>query len=362
MQAIPLSPPPGNVLIIKPSAIGDVVHGLPVLNLLRRRWPEARLSWLVTPACAGILDGHPMLHEVIHFDRRAYAKAWRSWKTFKALRAFARGLRDRRFDLVIDLQGLFRSGWLAGATRAPLRVGLSDAREGARLFYTHRVPTGAGSDAGSASTDRHAIERYLCVTEALGCGREPVEFPFPTDDADRRHVAGLVPAGPYAVLMPGTNWETKRWPVERFAALVAPLRERFGLESVVAGGAGDAALAAPIEQAGAVNLAGHTTLRQLVALLERADLVVANDSGPMHVAAALGRPLVAPFGPTSPARTGPYGRMDSVIRIDIPCSPCFSRTCSHQSCLRWLGIDPVLELAEQQMAPGREREDAKPRW
>jgi lipopolysaccharide heptosyltransferase I len=348
MQPITLPAPPASILIIKPSAIGDVVHGLPILSLLRRKWPEAKISWLVTPACAGILDRHPMLHEVIHFDRRAYAKAWRNWRTFKSLRAFARGLRDRRFDLAIDLQGLLRSGWLARATRAPVRVGLSDAREGARIFYTHRVPTALGAPGG----ERHAIERYLCVTEALGCGREPVEFPFPTDDADRAHVAALLPPSPYAVLMPGTNWETKRWPVERFAALVAPLRERFGLESIVAGGPADADLAAPIECAGALNLAGKTTLRQLVALLERAAVVVANDSGPMHIAAALGRPLVAPFGPTSPVRTGPYRRMDSVIRLDIPCSPCFSRTCSHQSCLRWLETAPVLELAEQQMAAG----------
>jgi lipopolysaccharide heptosyltransferase I len=338
--------PPRNILIIKPSAIGDVVHGLPVLSLLRRKWPDARISWLVTPLCAGILEGHPMLHEVIHFDRKAYAKAWRSWRTFKSLRAFARGLRDRQFDLAIDLQGLLRSGWLARATRAPVRVGLSDAREGARLFYTHRVATAPAVP----GADRHAIDRYLCVTEALGCGCDPVEFPFPTDDADRQYVASLVPAPRYAVLMPGTNWETKRWPVERFAALVVRLRERFGLETVVAGGPADAALAAPIERAGALNLAGKTTLRQLTALLERAALVVANDSGPMHIAAALGRPLVAPFGPTSPVRTGPYRRPDSVIRLDIPCSPCFSRTCSHQSCLRWLEAGPVLELAEQQMA------------
>src|SRR5687768_4987338 len=173
MQPIHLPAPPRNVLIIKPSAIGDVVHGLPVLNLLRRRWPEAKVSWLVTPACAGILDGHPMLHEVIHFDRKAYAKVWRSWRTFKALRAFACGLRDRHFDLAIDLQGLLRSGWLAGKTRAPVRIGLSDAREGAGLFYTHRVDTRCGNvsaDTADAPPDAHAIDRYLCVTEALGCG------------------------------------------------------------------------------------------------------------------------------------------------------------------------------------------------
>jgi lipopolysaccharide heptosyltransferase I len=345
MDPIPLPAPPGHILLIKPSAVGDVVHALPVLSLLRRRWPGAKVDWLVTPACAGLLDGHPMLNEVIRFERKEYAKSWRSPRALAALFAFARGLRERRYDLVIDLQGLFRSGWLSGATKAPVRVGLGDAREGAGFFYTHSVPTGP--------KDRHAIERYLCVTEALGCGRGPVESPFATDDADRRHVTTLVPAEPYAALLPGTNWETKRWPVENFAALVGPLRERFGLATVVAGGAGEAELATAIERevgAGTViNVVGRTTLRQLTALLERAELVVANDSGPMHIAAALGRPLVTPFGPTNPVRTGPFGREGSVIRLDIACSPCYSRKCSHRSCLRWLGVGPVLALAAEQI-------------
>jgi lipopolysaccharide heptosyltransferase I len=340
MDPIILPSPPRRILIIKPSAIGDVVHALPVLGLLRRKWPAAKISWLVTPACAGLLDGHPFLHEVIRFERRQYGKSWRSPRTFAALMRFALGLRRRKFDLVIDLQGLFRSGWLAGVTRAPVRVGLSDAREGASLFYTHRVPVGGA--------EQHAIERYLCVTEALGCGRGPVEFAFSTDDADRQHIAAKTPDR-YAVLLPGANWITKRWPAENFAALVKPLQEQFGLESVIAGGPDDMELAKVIAGEGAVNLVGQTNLRQLVALLERATVVIANDSGPMHIAAALGRPLVTPFGPTHPIRTGPYQRLDSVIHLEIACRPCYSRRCSHRSCLRWLGIKPVLELAREQM-------------
>ena len=339
MLPISLPSPPQRILIIKPSAIGDVVHTLPILNLLRRRWPDSHIAWLVTPACAGLLDGHPQLNEVIRFERKAYGRGWRSPSVALDLLRFTRGLRDRRFDLVLDLQGLFRSGWLAAATRAPVRVGFANARELAPLFYTHRVPVGP--------PEQHAIERYLTLAEAVGCPRGLVEFVFPTDDADRRHVAGLLPSERYALLLPGTNWATKRWPVERFAALVRPLKERFGLESVVAGGPDVAELAEQIS--GATNLVGRTNLRQLVALLERAALVVANDSGPMHVAAALGRPLVTPFGPTNPIRTGPYRRMETVIRLDIPCSPCYSRRCSHQSCLQWLGIEPVLKLAERQM-------------
>ena len=339
MTPIAFPSPPRKILIIKPSAIGDVVHALPVLNLIRRKWPEAHVSWLVTPACAGLLERHPQLDEVIRFERREFGRGWRSPRVALDLVRFMRSLRERRFDLIVDLQGLFRSGWFAAVTRAAFRVGPANAREGAWLFYTHRVPTG--------TPEQHAIDRYLTVAEALGCERGPVEFHFAVDDADRTAVAAMVPPGPFAVLMPGANWPTKQWPVERFAALVAPIRERFGMESVVAGGADVAGLAARIP--GATHLAGKTSLRQLVALLERAGLVIANDSGPMHIAAALGRPLVTPYGPTNPVRTGPYRREDSVIRLDIPCSPCYSRRCSHTSCLRWLKIDPVLELAGRQV-------------
>jgi lipopolysaccharide heptosyltransferase I len=334
---------PSRILIIKPSAIGDIVHALPVLKLVRRKWPAARISWLVTPTCSGLLEGHPLLDELILFDRKRWGGMWRSPRLAGEWWRFTRELRAREFDLVLDLQGLFRSGWLSWKTRAAVRVGFANARELAPVFYTHRVPID--------TPEQHAIDRYLKLARFIGCDAGPVEFPFATTGADRAHVAELLRAdvaeNRYAVLLPGTNWETKRWPVEKFAGLVAPLRERFGLVSVLAGGPDAGAMAPQIP--GAVDLTCKTTLKQLTALLERADLVVANDSGPMHIASALGRPLVTPFGPTNPVRTGPYRRMDSVIKIDIVCSPCYSRHCSHQSCLRWLDVGPVVRLAEEQM-------------
>ncbi len=334
----PFPSPPQRILILKPSAIGDVVHTLPVLNLLRKTYPASHIAWLVTPACAGLLERHPQLDEVIRFDRKGYGQGYKDPQAAAGLVRFTRALREKNFDLVLDLQGLLRSGWLAWQTRAPHRVGFRTAREGAPLFYTRRV------DVGTA--EQHAIERYLTLAEAVGCPRGPVEYVFAVDDDDRRHVALLVPAR-YAVLMPGANWETKRWPAERFAALVAPLKERLGIDAVVAGGP-DAAPMAALAPA-ATSLVGKTNLRQLVALLERAALVIANDSGPTHIAAALNRPLVTPYGPTNPVRTGPHRRDDSVVRLDIVCSPCYSRKCSHVSCLNWIGIDPVLALAEEQM-------------
>lgn len=338
MTPLPFPNPPERILLIKPSAIGDVVHALPVLNLLRTRWPAAKISWLVTPTCAGLLEGHPQLDEVILFERKQFGHAWRSPAAAKALWQFSRDLRDRHFDLVIDLQGLLRSGWLAWETRAATRIGFGNARELGWIFYTHRVPI--------ETTEQHAVDRYLAVAAALGCKSELVEFHFATTDEDRAAVDAMLPAGRrFAVLLPGTNWATKRWPVEHFAACVEPLKSRFGLETVIAGGPGDSSLAAKIA---GLNLCGKTTLRQLVALLERAELVIANDSGPMHIAAALGKPLVTPFGPTNPVRTGPYRRMDTVLRVDIPCSPCYSRRCSHQSCLQWLQPESVLQHAFKQ--------------
>jgi lipopolysaccharide heptosyltransferase I len=342
-------PNPQRILIIKPSAIGDIVHALPVLNLVRRRWPAARISWLVTPVCSGLLEGHPLLDEVILFDRKRWGGMWKSPRLFGEWRRFTGELRERRFDLVLDLQGLFRSGWLSWKTGAPVRVGFANAREFAPLFYSHRVPI--------ETPEQHAIERYVKLARFIGCEEGPVEFPFATTDADREHVRDLLSnsglrtqdsgLARYAVLLPGTNWETKRWPTEKFAGMVAPLRERFGLVSVLAGGPDAGAMASRIP--GAIDLTCKTTLKQLTALLERADLVVANDSGPMHIASALGRPLVTPFGPTNPVRTGPFRRMDSVIRLDIACSPCYSRHCSHQSCLRGLEVEPVVRLAGEQI-------------
>ena len=336
---IDFATPPRRILIIKPSAIGDVVHTLPILNLLRKRWPESHIAWLLTPACAALLDGHPMLSEVIRFDRKRFGRGWREPSSLFGLFSFQKELRSRAFDLVIDLQGLFRSGWLAWQTRAATRIGFKNAREFAPVFYTHRVDVG--------SPEQHAVDRYLKIAAALGCDPNVVEFPFHVTDEDRQHVDALLGGiGRFAVLVPGTNWQTKRWPIEHFAAMPAMLKDRFGIESVAAGSPDEAELAARL---GIVNLAGKTTLRQLVALFQRADLIIANDSGPMHIAAALGKPLVTPFGPTNPVRTGPYRRDDAVIRIDIPCSPCYSRRCSHQSCLRWLRPESVMELAARQL-------------
>ena len=335
---------PKRILIVKPSALGDVVHALPVAALLKARWPDAHLAWLVAAPFAPLLETNPLVDETIPFDRgRGDSLARHSGRAGR----LAATLRRGDFDLVIDLQGLFRSGWLAWQTRAATRVGFAYAREAASLFYTDKVAERPG--------ERHAVERYLDVAEHLGCGRSPVRFDLPTTEADDLAVERLLSplrGEPFAVLLPGTNWATKRWPAERFASLAARLRGELGLRAVVAGGP-DAAEAAGIILAAApdaLNLVGQTGVRELVSLLRRASLAVTNDSGPMHLAAALGRPLVATFGPTSTDRTGPFGRGGSVVRLDLICSPCFRRQCAHQTCLASLSVDSVVRRCAAELA------------
>ena len=340
MTKIVPATPPTNILIIKPSSIGDVVHTLPVWKLLRQHWPHARISWLIAPACAGMVQGLPDL-QTIRFDRKRWGQAWHNPAAAGELLRFQRSLRDQHFDLVLDFQGLFRSGWFAWQTAAATRVGFANAREFAWLFYTQRVPV--------PTMEQHSVDRYLKLLEAVGCPTAPVEFEFPVTDADRQKADQLLcNVGRFAILCPGANWLTKRWPVQRFAELVKPIKDRFGLQTIVAGGPGDRELGEQIP--GTLNLCGQTTLMQLVASMQRASLVITNDSGPMHIAAALNRPLVAIFGPTNPVRTGPFGHPNCVIRANIHCSPCYSRKCPHQRCLQELPIDRILQSAQRQLS------------
>ncbi|MEM8873013.1 MAG: lipopolysaccharide heptosyltransferase II [Planctomycetota bacterium] len=314
-------PEPRRILMIKPSALGDIVHALPVLRLLRKRYPEATIAWLVNPAFADLLDGHPDLDRIILFRR----------KRIGATPALIRELRQFKPDVTIDLQGLIRTGFLALSSGAHRRIGFGYARELAGLAYSQRV--------GGRQDSRHAVERYLDVAEQLDCGRGPVEFVLPEAPLD-------LPTRPYAVLIPGTNWATKRWPVEQFAVLADQLRER-GLTIVASGSPGERPLADAVRAD--INLAGETSIKQLVTLLRHAVVAVTNDSGPMHIAAAVDTPLLAAFGPTDPRRTGPFARLDDVVRLTLPCAPCLSRNCVHQTCLQTLSAERVLPMVQMRI-------------
>lgn len=349
------------ILLIKPSSMGDVLHAIPVLWGLRGRYPEAKISWLVAEGLAPLIANHPALDEVILFDRRRYGKVGRSVAVTGEFLRFAAALRQRRFDLVVDLQGLFRSGFLSFVCGSSVRIGPSGARELAGLFYTTRVRLQRG--------DVHAVERNYGVSRVLGFADEPINLRIPVSESSRGtarvklSVAGLGSGEPFLAVSPGARWETKRWFPESFARTIDQIHERLGVRSVLLGSVGECELCGEVGRlckSEAMNLAGETSPSELAAVVAEAGVVLCNDSGTKDVAVAVGRPVVTVFGPTSPERTGAYGRGDDVVRVDLECSPCYLRKLSRcrydHECMRLVHPEQVAErIAELWGCPqGRE--------
>ncbi|GIW78823.1 MAG: lipopolysaccharide heptosyltransferase I [Gemmatales bacterium] len=339
--------PPKRIALIKPSALGDIVHSLPVVTALRRRFPQARITWVVNKAYEPLLCGHPDLDATLAFPRRAI-----SWQKPQSLLIFCRFLREMRcqhFDLVIDLQGLLRTGLMTFATGARRRVGLASAREGARWFYTDIV-------VDNQQPYRHAVDRYWLVADALGAGRFAKEFRFPDFPSELTRFSSIL-AGlsrPWMVLAPGARWQTKRWPIAHFAELIHRARCCFGGSVIVVGSSEDKHLANCFADGYSGNslldLTGKTTIPELVCVLKLADVVVANDSGPLHIAAALGRPVVAPFTCTQIQRTGPYGWFDSAVESSVPCQGSCIKRCSRMDCMVELTADRLWPVLRRHLA------------
>jgi heptosyltransferase-1 len=300
-----------NIALIKLSSIGDVVHALPVAAALRSALPQARLTWLVERREAAVLRDNAALSESVPVDTRGWRRARTPLsiaETTGALVALGRHLRASRFDVAIDLQGLIKSGMITGATRAPLRIGFAAAhcRERANAVFTnHRVTPPAAA--------RHIVDRYLSLVEPLGVRPRTVEFPLPSDGTAEARVdeflaaAGLKSRDRLVVLNPGAGRPDKRWPIVRFRALAGRLIDDAGAAVLVTWGPNELEEARAVVDTGRAVLASPTNLDELLAVLRRASVVVAGDTGPLHLAAARGTPCVGLYGPTSAERNGPYG-------------------------------------------------------
>jgi len=272
------------ILVIKPSSLGDVVHALPTVNLIRQKFPDAQISWLINAELSSLLKHCPVINDRIEFRRRDSG----SWLVL------LRQLHRERFDFVVDLQGLLRTGLFSVATGAPRRLGLNDAREGARFFYNEVVPVPRA----------HAVDRYLRAARHLGCPDSAIEF--------RLGLEGAAPAAPNLIAInPLARWETKIWGDDKFSALLDHLPSD---RVVLIGSAAERDRIARVNRDRARNLAGELDLFELANLYRQCAVVISNDTGPMHLAAAVGTPVIALFGPTDPALVGPYGPGHVVIR------------------------------------------------
>ncbi|MDH5739317.1 MAG: lipopolysaccharide heptosyltransferase II [Nitrospira sp.] len=332
------------ILLIKPSSLGDIVHTLPVVSAIKAEWPGSHMTWLVKRQWAEVVERIEGIDCVWVVDPTV-----RSWIT-QGL-----ALRAERFDLAIDLQGLLRSGILARLSGAPMRIGFANGREGSPWFYTHRVSV--------PNSDIHAVDRYLLLAAALGISlpRKP-RFVFRMLDEDLTAVRELFQHHgcsidkPWVAMNVGARWLTKRWPLTSFAAVADQLYESHRAPVVIIGSADDRLYAnklQPLLKRPWINLSGEVPLRYLPALLSKATVMITNDSGPMHIAAACGIPVVAMFGPTSATRTGPYGTGHHVLTGQVSCSPCFSRVCRHDpemECLTRITPAHVMDVVRPLLA------------
>lgn len=324
------------ILILKPSSLGDVIHALPVLRLLKLHLPKAEIYWWLDASLVPLLEHDPDLSGIITFHR----KRWAAPRHWPELVRSVRDMRAQHFDWAIDLQGLARSGLFAWLARAGLTVGLDNPREGARegavAFYDITPPRAAGH--------LHAVDRYLAVLPLLGI---PVHKDFdwlprsPQAASQVEQKWGQPSDTRWIALLPGGRWDSKRWPAGAWAELVKQMSGVPNLKFILLGSKDEQALAQTIADADAarcLNLAGRTTLLEMVELIRACGLVITNDTGPMHVAAAVRRPVIAIFGPTDPVSTGPYGQLGNVLQnLALPCVPCMRQTCTFEdplACLR----------------------------
>jgi len=301
---------PQRILIIRPSALGDVCRSVPLLATLRRAHPGAAIDWLVRDDFQDAVTAHPDLTRVVPFPRREFGRALKRLNPRPALGWLA-SLRRARYDLVIDAQGLARSGIFAWATRAPTRVGDAHARELAWLAYTRRVPVVQGA---------HTVDRMLALLEAIGLDPlRDMRLHAPAQDRDAVARDDALRHDRYVVLAPTSVWPAKRWPIDRFVSLATALLDAGAEQIVVVGAPGERDQCAPLLDLAStdprvVDLVGATGVGRLMGVIERAALVVANDSAALHIGVGFDRPLVALFGPTNTGLVGPYGRERDVLQ------------------------------------------------
>ncbi len=328
------------ILILKPSSLGDVVQAVPVLRLLKLYYPKSEIYWWIDAGLEGLLQHDRDLAGTIRFERKRWGSAWHWDEMLRSIRA----LRRHRFDLVIDLQGLLRSGVFAWLANGSYTIGVDDPREGASGFYDEVVQR--------PSYYTHAVDWYLEVLRRLKVPVHP-DFTWLPENPVTKAAVELkwkTTAVQWIAINPGARWQNKIWPSKYYADVVQRLAATSSVNFAILGDRSSTPSAREIS-AGApdrcLDLTGQTSLREMVEWIRLSRALITNDTGPMHVAAALGKPVVSVFGPTEARRTGPYGQIEQTLRIPLACAPCMKPHCSNKNtmeCLR--GVLPFRVVEE----------------
>ncbi|MFA5293398.1 MAG: lipopolysaccharide heptosyltransferase II [Phycisphaerae bacterium] len=304
------------ILIIKPSALGDIVMAMPAACCLAENFPDAQIHWFVRPEYSSILENHPCVHKTVIFDRKKLGKWWYKPAAFAELVRLIRQLRKEKYDIVFDFQGRFRSAIFAWFSGCKKRIGMTPTQEITGLFYTSRI--------AQPQSSPHVVDYFLDMVFSVGVKKSKVHFdlkPQPQAIAEIQKIMAehRVNKDNYVIFVPGATVETKKWPIENFAALADNVHKKYQCGIAAVGVEAERQTAEKLQEltdVSVVNLAGKTNISRLIALLAGAKIVVSNDTGPAHIAAALGVPMVLIFGFTNPARVGPYGRPQTVAAID----------------------------------------------
>ena len=343
-----------NILIVKLSAIGDVIHTLPASNALRKAYPEARITWLVEEAAYDLVKDHPALDRVLVSKRKRWLKELQSplfLNAVKEIYGFIKELRDTHYDMILDFQALLKSGILIALSRGKRKIGFGkglEHMEHSYLFLNERLP--------AVSMEHHALSRGLMMLNAIGIATPQVEYKLAVSDHDHQKVDnllrryGLVNPGRFVVVNPVAKWESKLWSIRKFSQLADRIITKYDARVVFTGSLEDRQTIQQIK-AGmtkpAINLAGETTLKMLAALYAKADVVISTDTGPMHLAVAMGTTVVALFGPTAFWRTGPYGSGHQIVTAGQACAPCFKRHCPTIDCMDLISVDQVFDAVSR---------------
>ena len=333
-----------NILIIKMSALGDVMHALPCAAALRELYPKAKISWLVHPQFGTFVPEPPYVDEVIYFDKKAFSKMGIGGKLQEFTR-MRKLLREKHFDLVLDLQGLFKSAVMAWLTGCKNCLGYNDMREGSHLISR---PIHGPNDKG------HIVQQYLDVIRYLGSNvNEPV-FPMPPLVAEKQKMEKMLKeyfpeadASDIVALVPGAGWVTKEWPEAYFIDLGKALLLQGKYLLLIGGPAEEnkgKQICDALPKDRVLNLIGKTNLKELAAVMGSIGLCIGGDTGPVHIAAAMGCRIIALFGASSGHRAGPYGKNVTIISTDVECAPCFKRKCPlKKNCMERISVEQVLK-------------------